>query len=369
MITLIALEAYTEVIKSEMRTRRACRESSQIFSWKEVLASQTLFADVEEESTLRELHDHLFMRYSLLDRVIRARKLHHSRFYSLDLDYGHQVYLDKLNGQKFTVIRALEKLERHTAEVLYKKQNWFKWVRQCQDDEEQQAETEKTKVQREAALFKRQWKQVEARLRTLRAKEEQKRQDAYLEKAYEARMLESDDSDWDPIEDFMEDERGTYIDLIKHFLWMGPSDSDIQQAEQHMADISISEHDGKVKAGVQPVNGSSLVSTPGNTVNDELETPSKKKKKKNKKKTATNAEPSDANGTTQSKQSSKSTTMPDKSKIEAEEEMRLRLSTTRHVENANMPQIAPALQLSLHLEEYPTTLAKDEIDSFGISGG
>jgi len=89
---------------------------------------------------MRELYDHLFQRYNLLDRVIRARKLHHSRFFSFSLDYGHKLYL---NQQKSTVIRALEKLECRTAEILYKRQKWLKWIRQCQGDEEQQAEIEK----------------------------------------------------------------------------------------------------------------------------------------------------------------------------------------------------------------------------------
>ena len=92
-------------------------------------------------------------------------------------------------------------------------------MRRYQDDEEQKAETEKEKVDREAALFRIQWKQVEVRMRTLCAKEEQKQQDAYLDKVYDERMLESDDSEWDSIDDVVEDKRGTYIDLIKHFLW------------------------------------------------------------------------------------------------------------------------------------------------------
>lgn len=88
---------------------------------KKTLAS-VHFADVEDESDLREIHDHLFKRYKLPDQVIRARKLHHSRFFVLDLDYGHELYLTQLIQQKSTVIRALERLEKRTAEVLYKKQ-------------------------------------------------------------------------------------------------------------------------------------------------------------------------------------------------------------------------------------------------------
>jgi len=73
-------------------------------------------------------------------------------------------------------------------------------------------------------LFKRYWKQIKARMRTLRVKEEQKRQDAYFNEAYHAKIMESDDTTWDPIEDFIEYERGNYIDLIKHFLWWSPSE-------------------------------------------------------------------------------------------------------------------------------------------------
>ncbi|CAO1600431.1 hypothetical protein XANCAGTX0491_004120 [Xanthoria calcicola] len=59
------------------------------------LANET-FSAVDAEDTLRELPDHLAAKYALLDRVIRARKLHHSRFFSLNLDYGHEQYLSTL---------------------------------------------------------------------------------------------------------------------------------------------------------------------------------------------------------------------------------------------------------------------------------
>ena len=53
------------------------------------LANET-FANVESEDTLREPYDYLASKYALLDRVIRARKLHHSRSFSLNLDYDHE---------------------------------------------------------------------------------------------------------------------------------------------------------------------------------------------------------------------------------------------------------------------------------------
>jgi hypothetical protein len=187
------------------------------------LANHT-FAELEDETTLRELHDHLFLRYQLLGRVIRARQLHHSRFYASNLDYGHQHFLDGLQNEKFIVLRALERLERRTADILYKKQQWFNWVRNLEDEEEAHRENEKKKVKKEAALFQRHWKEVSTRMRKLRAKEDAKRQAEYLERAYHEmasqRGVDEDDEEaWDPIEDVIEDQRGNYVELIQHFLW------------------------------------------------------------------------------------------------------------------------------------------------------
>lgn len=184
------------------------------------LANQD-FEDVESEEILQELYDHLSLKNALFERVIRARKLHHSRFFSLNLDYGHQHYLDTLSNRKFIVVRALERLERRTAEVLYKKHKWFSWVRQVQDLEETQRESEKKRVKKEAALFKRHVKDRQLRMRDLRAREDAKRQETYLEQAWQERMSEEEENaHWDPIEDVIEDERGNYIDLIKHILLM-----------------------------------------------------------------------------------------------------------------------------------------------------
>lgn len=65
----------------------------------------------------------------------------------------------------------------------------------------------------------------EARIKHLRAREDAKRQEEYLNQAYYDRLAgnteeeEGDDAKWDPIEDVLGDERGTYMDLIRHFLW------------------------------------------------------------------------------------------------------------------------------------------------------
>ncbi|QDS75109.1 hypothetical protein FKW77_007267 [Venturia effusa] len=321
------------------------------------------FTDLEDEGVLREIHDHLFERYNLLDRVIRARRLHHSRFFVLDLDYGHELYLNQLNQQKFTVIRALERLEKRTAEVLYKKQKWFKWVRQCQDDEEKQAENEKEKIKREAALFRRQWKQIECRMRALRAKEEQKQQDAYLDKAYEERMLESDDageSDWDPIEDFMDDKRGTYIDLIRHFLWSTPPDSDLPENEEQIAKSSVSNKTDKGQREDQKDNRSSLEKS---LADNEIESAPKKKKKKNKKKDAAGIGlPIPSSGNARIQQVANAAKIPDKSKIETEEELRTRLSTPQVVQESSGPQVAGTIQNPISLMGHAPSLADDETD-------
>ena len=205
------------------------------------LANQT-FSDVNSEIELQELHDHLSLKHALLDRVIRARKLHHSRFFSLELDYGHQHYLDTLQSEKFIVLRALERLERRTADVLYKQKKWFHWVRQCQDEEEAQRDKESKMIKREAALFKRHWKEIETRMKALREKESIQLQEEFLETAYKTRISESDESeefDWDPVEDTVETERGNFIELIRHFLWQEPSTVDLNGHTDSKQDESM----------------------------------------------------------------------------------------------------------------------------------
>ena len=197
------------------------------------LANQT-FADVSSPKTLDEIHEHLFTKHALLDRVIRARKLHHSRFFFLKLDYGHQNYLDNLQNQKFLVLRALERLERRTAEVLYKQKKWFNWVCQCQDEEAARRDKESKRIKREAALFKRHWKELELRMKDLRTKEDVRRQEEYLDNEYRNRLSQAaeEEADWDPVEDVAENERGIFVELIKHFLWR----SDLSEEKRESAE-------------------------------------------------------------------------------------------------------------------------------------
>lgn len=232
------------------------------------LANQT-FSDVDSEDTLREIHDHLALKYALLDRVIRARKLHHSRFFSLNLDYGHQHYLDTLSNRRFIVVRALERLERRVSEVLYEKQKWFKWVRDCQDEEDAARENEKKKVKREAALFKRHVKDVQARMRALRAREDLKRQEDYLDEAYNTRLSEEEqEAQWDPIEDVIEDERGNYIDMIKHILLLTESVDDVQGKDsgENSAQGGTEETSSSSKATKKGKKSKSKAATNGSSI-------------------------------------------------------------------------------------------------------
>ncbi|KAM0547481.1 hypothetical protein ACHAPJ_010354 [Fusarium lateritium] len=122
----------------------------------------------------------------------------------------------------------MEGAAKRVTQVLFEKEKWSGWVRDVQDEEEANRDKEQKKLKQEAALFKRHMKQLEARLNRMRQKEEQKRQDAFLEDAYKERMAmledETDDEAWDPIEDLEDDKWNRYFDLIKHFLWMDLSD-------------------------------------------------------------------------------------------------------------------------------------------------
>ncbi|XPS80532.1 hypothetical protein M3J09_012484 [Ascochyta lentis] len=186
------------------------------------VASQD-FADVDDEATLKTVHDYLFKTFQLLDRVIRARKLHHSHFFAIDNDYGHQKYLDKLQSDKQTMTKALEKLGKRAATVMYEQKQWFDWVKETQEQEEKQGETESRKVKLESLLFQRHQKELKRQQLRMRAKEDQKQQEQYLDETYKQRlsdMSEEEQDDWDPIKDVYGYERDNYVELIKYFLML-----------------------------------------------------------------------------------------------------------------------------------------------------
>ncbi|KAK3935401.1 hypothetical protein QBC46DRAFT_422732 [Diplogelasinospora grovesii] len=206
------LDALTESAAAYLRAQRV------------PLQNQT-FDGVDDEAKLRDIHSYLFTHYVLLGKVISARNLHHKHFYPLDMDYGHKAYLDRLVTQRRSVLRALENVERRTAVVLYEKEKWFTWVRQVQSEEETNREKEQKKVKMEAALFRRHWREMQARLDAAREREEKRRQEAYLDEVWRERMeaddvSDEDDAAWDPIDDVVEDDRGMYLDLVRHFLSM-----------------------------------------------------------------------------------------------------------------------------------------------------
>jgi hypothetical protein len=113
--------------------------------------------------------------------------------------------------------------------VLYKQQKWYTWVRECQDEEEKSRDKEQKKVKMEAAMFRRHWKAAQLRARDMKAKEDKMRQDAFLEMVYKESLAarerngedgdgEDDDMDWDPIEDVLEDNRGSYLGTLQVLL-------------------------------------------------------------------------------------------------------------------------------------------------------
>ncbi|PNP50352.1 hypothetical protein THARTR1_08956 [Trichoderma harzianum] len=267
------------------------------------LANQT-FEDVQDQETLRTVHSHLFDRYVLTGQVIDARRLHHAHFYSLQIDYGHQAYLDKLSSNRHIILRSL-------------------WIGKanCRRAVPAGEMLPCSSVTRD---------KLQARLEQARREEEQKSQDAYLEAAFRERMdmsadeWESDEA-WDPIKDTDHDKRNQYIDLIRHFLWMDVADIDSSQdppAEpepkaqaEEAAEQPQEENDqkpskkGKKKAkaktsAVKPGNQGSAGDSPtADRGQDKLMAMQQNKAKK-----------------------AADQQMPDKSNIETEQEMRKRLS-------------------------------------------
>jgi len=140
----------------------------------------------------------------------------------------------------------------------------FTWVRQVQDDEEKDRDIQSKKVKLEAALFKRHQKEVASRVREMKAQEDVKRQEEYLNQAYLASLSEEEEeARWDPIEDVVMNDRGNYVDLIQYFLML--KDDDVESAKPEEATPNNSDR------------------TEAETVNDmttqEKKTPKKKSKK------------------------------------------------------------------------------------------
>jgi hypothetical protein len=178
---------------------------------------------VKDEATLRGVHDYVFKRYNLLDRVIRARKLHHSHFFAIDNDYGHEKYLDRLQNERHVMVKGLEKLGKRAAALMHQQKQWYAWVKKAQEEEEKHGETESKKVKLESLLFRRHQKEIARHQRDIRSRESKRRQEEFLDQVYTQRlseMSEEEQDEWDPIQDVYGYEKDNYIDLIKFFLML-----------------------------------------------------------------------------------------------------------------------------------------------------
>ncbi|KAI1105673.1 hypothetical protein F4804DRAFT_303681 [Jackrogersella minutella] len=336
------------------------------------LANET-FENVKDEKSLREIHSHLYQEYVLLGKVIDARRLHHKHFFPLQMDYGHQAYLDTLSNRRHIVLRALEKLETRSAQVLFEKEKWYTWIREVQKEEEATREKESKKVKLEAAMFKRHWKKMQTRLRAQREKEEKQRQDTYLEIAYQERMsatLDSEDDDemWDPIEDVVEDERSRFVDLIKHFLWMevltdvDENDNTTQKAAASTdlpADVeklAISEDKQPKKSKKKSKSKASKTSNAPNNTKNQTATSSKDRR---------TGQSRIMEMIDDEEKASEELPEPDKGNIETESEMRKRLKegVEKNYDDIEGPILVGTLEVphGTHLKTAP--LADEEIES------
>ena len=83
-------------------------------------------------------------------------------------------------------------------------------------------------------------------MKVLSKKEDRKRQDEYLDEVYNGRMSSEEEDMWDPVEDFVEDERGSYSDMIKMFL-MRDFEADINGEDTEPMDLDPISSEGSTK--------------------------------------------------------------------------------------------------------------------------
>ncbi|KAF5618382.1 delta14-sterol reductase [Fusarium sp. NRRL 52700] len=305
------------------------------------------FDSVDDSKEMEEIIDHLHVKWNTLNRVIEAP------------------YIDKLVSHRHIVLLALGRARKRLMAILYKKERWYSWVRDAQDDEEANGEKDHKKLKHEAALFKGHMKQMEARMELMRKTEEQKLQDAFLEEAYRERMAMNEDADddaWDPIEDMEDEQRHRYIDLIKHFLWMEVEVDEATAAKPASTDASSS------KPAEEPAPA------------EEVPAPTKKlknkKKNKGKANAAANISPLEelqnllgqkkplamqASGKRSTETELKE---PDKKNIETEEEMRKRLSqgVKKKLDNVSSMQLVGTIENPHETWDKTAPMEDDEID-------
>ncbi|KLU90612.1 hypothetical protein MAPG_10464 [Magnaporthiopsis poae ATCC 64411] len=194
---------------------------------------------VNDEATVEEARKHLVDIYDLLDKVTSARRLHHQHFYLEELDYGHKAYIGRLAARRRTTLGALEALEK----------------RRTREDEKSCREKEEKRVKHEAALWRRHWRDLEARLRATKEKEDRLAQEAFLDEAWKERQGEvadrpDDNKDWDPVEDVVQKDRDKFLDLLRHFLWLESPPWTSSKDGGRKVDAKTSAADAEISKGV-----------------------------------------------------------------------------------------------------------------------
>ncbi|TVY65640.1 hypothetical protein LSUE1_G006522 [Lachnellula suecica] len=218
----------------------------------------------------------------------------------------------------------------------------------------------------EAALFKRHWKAAQHKLEQSRPKEDKRRQDAFLKKAYRESLAEdtgedADDIDWDPIEDILEDNRSSFVDLVQHFPWICPNG-------QHPERID------PLPAIPSAVNENAAAS-PQETATTPASRKSKSKSKSKSKKKAANPSSQSSTPQKQAVNPSKNSTpqkqaaptpLPDKGLIETRQEMhnRLRRSTPTTLTSIEIKYFLFCRLLLGHATLLPAALRSNSVEEF-----
>lgn len=334
------------------------------------------FKNLKDPNELHEIQAHLFKQYVLLGKVMAARQLHHKHFFSLEMDYGHKVYLEKLQARHTGTLRALERIEQRTAAVLYEREQWFKWVKATQAEEEATREKEQKKVKLEAAMFQRHWKDLQSRLKSLRTKEEKLRQDAYLDKVWKEHMAAESESGaegeaemWDPIDDMLAEEREKYMDLIRQFLWFETKEITDTSAQQLQNQENEGPHAAaQTQVAAAPVTVEEDVDEgggmPGDVKNSKTKSKGKKKKKKAKRPAVENIPASESSGPLTTPKASGDQVEVGKGHIESQEEVRRRLREGVQRDHSGLygPQLVGTIQNPLETHERTAPLPEEDIE-------
>lgn len=174
------------------------------------------FGEIKDVATLTAIHDFLLRKYSLLNRCVLARAVHHYHFYRDSNDFGHQNYLNWPGTGKNLLVKALKKVELRMVALRYEHEQWYSWVRNLQANEERRSVSEKERVMAAAELEKKQ----KANILILKAEEENKHCEA----------LENEEV-WDPLEFSIGVVRMGYIALVRTLL----KDQSQEQGEKQVA--------------------------------------------------------------------------------------------------------------------------------------